>query len=235
MPAAPGATPRNRLPPPITTAISSPSEATWAISPTMRESVAGLIPNASSPISASPLSLSSTRLNFSAAATSGCFFGLVFIFLGLAHLRHHLGGEIARLLLDALADHVEKEAGDRGLARLQQGVHRLLVVLDERLPEQRNFLEELLHAAFDHLRDDLRRFPRFGRLRRGDGAFLLHELRRNLVLRQALGLGCGDMHGEIAPELLVAAHDVYQRTDLRAAVHVLRQPPLRLDPGETPD
>src|SRR5689334_887185 len=110
MPAAPGATPRNRFPPPITTAISSPSAATWPISSTIRSMVARLMPKASSPISASPLSFRSTRLNFSAAATSTCFFWLVFILLGLAYLRHDLGGKIARFLLDALADDVQHEA-----------------------------------------------------------------------------------------------------------------------------
>src|SRR5262247_3606797 len=120
MPLAPGATPRNRLPPPITTAISSPSATTCAISPTMRESVAGLIPKASSPIRASPLSLSSTRLHFAAAATSGCFFGFAAILLRLVDLLHDLGGKIAGLLLDALADDVQHEAGHRGVARFQQ-------------------------------------------------------------------------------------------------------------------
>src|SRR5215467_6075267 len=124
----------------------------------MRSSVAGLIPKASSPISASSLSLSRIRLYFEAAATSGCFFGLgAFILLRLFHLLHDVGGKIARLLLDALANHVEDEPRHGSLARFQQGVHRLLVVLHERLPEQRRFLEELLHAAFDHLRDDLGR------------------------------------------------------------------------------
>src|SRR5262249_40545175 len=93
---------------------------TCAISPTMRPSVAGLIPNASSPIRASPLSFSSTRLNFSEAATSGCFLWLVFILLRLVDLRHHLGCEIAGLLLDALADDVQDEPRHRGLPRLQQ-------------------------------------------------------------------------------------------------------------------
>src|SRR5262249_60190608 len=134
---------------------------TCAISPTMRPSVAGLIPNASSPIRASPLSFSSTRLNFSEAATSGCFLWLVFILLRLVDLRHHLGCEIAGLLLDALADAVQHEPRHRGLARLQQGVDRLLVVLHERLPEQRHFLEELLYAAFHHLRDDVGGLARF--------------------------------------------------------------------------
>src|SRR5258705_13177750 len=117
-PAAPGATPRKIFPPPITTAISRPSAATWAISPTMRSIVARLIPNESSPMRASPLSLSRIRLYFAVAATSGSFFGLVSILPRLAHLFHDFSGEIAGLLLDALAHDVEDETRHRGLVGL---------------------------------------------------------------------------------------------------------------------
>src|SRR5256885_1563270 len=62
MPAAPGATPRKMLPPPITTPISTPSRDTCAISATMFSIVWRLMPNGSSPIRASPESLSRIRL-----------------------------------------------------------------------------------------------------------------------------------------------------------------------------
>src|SRR6266513_661828 len=135
IPAAPGATPRKILPPPITTAISSPSAATWAISPTMRSIVARLIPKESSPIRASPLSLSRMRLYFADAAISGSFFGLVFILLRFAHLLHDFGGEIARSLLDALAHDVEHETRYRGALCFQYRFDTVLLVLDETLSE----------------------------------------------------------------------------------------------------
>src|SRR5438874_1536915 len=85
MPAAPGATPRKMLPPPMTTATCTPSLTTSAISATMRSIVSRLMPYASSPISASPDSLSSIRryAGFAAAAgtaargtaTDGALFG----------------------------------------------------------------------------------------------------------------------------------------------------------------
>src|SRR3546814_11768579 len=62
MPCAPGATPRKIFPPPMTIASSTPSVATSATSSVMRSMVERLIPNASSPISASPESLRRTRL-----------------------------------------------------------------------------------------------------------------------------------------------------------------------------
>src|SRR3546814_15262200 len=62
MPCAPGATLRKIFPPPMTIASSTPSVATSATSSVMRSMVERLIPNASSPISASPESLRRTRL-----------------------------------------------------------------------------------------------------------------------------------------------------------------------------
>src|SRR3954464_3169662 len=99
MPAAPGATPRKMFPPPITTPISTPMRATCAISPTIVSIVLRLIPNASSPIRASPESFRRIRLYLGAKDRSRS--------VRLARLRHHFGGEIFRLLLDAFADHEE--------------------------------------------------------------------------------------------------------------------------------
>src|SRR5262245_11566585 len=105
----------------------------------MRESVAGLIPNASSPISASPLSFSSTRLNFSAAATSGCFFGLgAFIPFGLVDLILHFGGEVTDFFFDSFTHDVQRKRGDRRALGPQQRFYRLLParILHERLLQQ---------------------------------------------------------------------------------------------------
>src|ERR1700694_140912 len=145
------------LPPPMTTAISRPSAATWAISPTMRSMVARLIPNGSSPIRASPLRLRRIRLCLADAAISGSFFGLVFILLGLTHLLHDFGGEIARFLLDTLAHDVEHETRYRGAVCFQYRFDALVLVLDETLSEQRHLLQVLLHPAFDHFFHDFRR------------------------------------------------------------------------------
>src|ERR671914_418974 len=62
MPAAPGATPRKMLPPPITTPSSTPRRDTWASSATIASIVWRLMPKGSSPIKASPESLSRMRL-----------------------------------------------------------------------------------------------------------------------------------------------------------------------------
>src|SRR4051812_47278835 len=62
MPTEPPATPRKMLPPPMTMATSTPRFTTSATSCTMRTMVARLMPNASSPIRASPDSLSRIRL-----------------------------------------------------------------------------------------------------------------------------------------------------------------------------
>src|SRR5260221_7501649 len=139
MPAAPGATPRKMLPPPITVAISTPRRATWAISATMPSMVWRLMPNGSSPIRASPESLSRTRL----------YFGVTAIPFSVDGFR------------DALADHQEGVGVDSRFLRAQQLLYRLLVVLDERLAEQRDLAEEFVERALDHPGDDVRRFSGF--------------------------------------------------------------------------
>ena len=83
--------------------------------------------------------------------------------LALSHLLAHFGCKIFLLLLDARAD---LEADDRrhlAAGVLQVLLHRLLVVLDERLAEQRDLAEPLAHLALDDLGDDLLRLA--GRLR----------------------------------------------------------------------
>src|SRR3990167_7125510 len=71
--------------------------------------------------------------------------------LGSSHLGSHLGSEVVHLLLDAFAHDEEREALDRGASGLEHLLDGLLVVLHESLVEQRDFLQVLLHAAFDAL------------------------------------------------------------------------------------
>src|SRR5690242_17110824 len=143
------------LPPPITTAISSPSAATCAISPTMRSMVARLIPNESSPIRASPLSLSRMRLYFAVAAISAfCRVPCVFIAVSA---RAIFRSRPVALFLHPCANHVQDETRDRSAPRLEQRLDGLLParVLDEGLTGQRHLLQEFLHASFDHFLHDV--------------------------------------------------------------------------------
>src|SRR5712671_2825640 len=116
------------LPPPITTPISTPMRATCAISATIDSMVWRLMPNESSPIRASPESFSRMRLYLGARKFSPS--------VGLAGLRHHLGGEILGLLLDAFSYDEEGIAVDLRFLRRKHLLHRLLVVLYERLAHE---------------------------------------------------------------------------------------------------
>src|SRR5258706_6455967 len=71
MPCALAASPRKMLPPPMTTATSTPSPRTSAISDAIPSSVAGSMPNPDCPMSASPESLSRIRLKRGAFACAG--------------------------------------------------------------------------------------------------------------------------------------------------------------------
>src|ERR1035438_7968165 len=64
-------------------------------------------------------------------------------------------GEIAGLLLDALADHVERERRDARRLLLEHLLDGLLVVLHERLVVQADLLQVLRDRALDAPRDDL--------------------------------------------------------------------------------
>src|SRR5262245_33424944 len=106
MPAAPGATPRKMFPPPITSPISTPRREICATSPTMSSIVCRLMPKGSSPIRASPDSLSRILL----------YFGVI-VLPGRARLGRHLGREVRGLLLDAFSDHEEGVGVHLGLLR----------------------------------------------------------------------------------------------------------------------
>src|SRR5258706_4282665 len=115
-------------------------------------------------MSASPDSLSRMRL----------YFGFM---CSALHHRHHFRGKVARLLLDAFADHEEPEGKQLRLSRRQHLFHALLVVLDERLPEERVVAEELVQSAFYHLGDDLGRLARLLRACRENAALTFDDIR----------------------------------------------------------
>src|SRR6476660_9110094 len=192
MPAAPGATPRKMLPPPITAPISTPSRDTCATSATMCSIVWRLMPNGSSPIRASPESLSRIRLYLGVTARCHCGSSP-----GRAGLRHHFGGEVGRPLLDALAHHEERVGVDLGLLRGEVLLHALLVVLDERLSHQRDLAAELVERALDHFLRDLLGLAGFLRARELDRALAIDDFGRHLGLGHVLRPGEGDVHGDV--------------------------------------
>src|SRR5512145_1171339 len=124
MPAAPGATPRKMLPPPMTTPISTPRRATCATSATISSIVCRLMPKGSSPMSASPESLSRILLYF------GVTIGFSSVDLGC--------------LLDALANDQEGVSVDLALLRGEHLLDGLLVGLHERLAHQPDLAQKLV-------------------------------------------------------------------------------------------
>src|SRR3954469_11381082 len=231
MPTAPPATPRKMLPPPMTTATSTPMRTTSATSSTIRTMVARLIPKASSPMSASPDSLSRMRLW---AGWAGMGTGLLEAMgpefngllvetaarepspgrpscagrssglLGGGHLGCHFGGEVVGLLLDALAHDVQRESLHLRVGGLQHLFDRLLVVLHERLVQQRDFLQVLLDRTLDHPGGDVGRLAGFGGLGGGDIALLLDQVGGHVGGRQRHRLHRGHMHGDVLGGDLVA-------------------------------
>src|SRR6202171_721741 len=141
MPAAPAATPRNSSPPPMTTAICTPSRTTSPISATMRSITSRLMPYASSPISASPESLSSTRRYAGSLRTltglgRGAMMGVLMRRggAGLCHSRH-FDSKVIFFSFDPLADNEKLEAHHRRAFGLQVFLDSLLRVAHERLAE----------------------------------------------------------------------------------------------------
>src|ERR1044071_1653832 len=217
MPSAPGARPRKMLPPPITTPISTPRRETCATSETMLRIVCRLMPYGSSPIRASPESLSRIRL-----------------YLGVTARRHD-GVFLVNLrrFLDALTNDEEGVSVDLALLRREHFLHRLLVVLDERLAEQRDLAEELVHGSLHHLAGDLFRLALLlcpGEL---DLPLPCNHLSRHLGFGHVLRLGEGDVHRDVLADL-VGAVIVDQHADLDA-VQVEGKFALRLQALEAPD
>src|SRR5712691_4242544 len=98
----------------------------------MRSMVERLIPKESSPINASPLNFSSTRLYFAVAAI---LVSLCDPFLRNACCDLHAG--TVSLLVDPFADHVQHKTRDGRAARFQKSFHGLLArrILHEDLAE----------------------------------------------------------------------------------------------------
>src|SRR5437762_13922690 len=248
------------LPPPITTATCTPSLTISPISATMRSITSRLIPYGSSPMSASPDSLSRTRLYAGSARTAAAAVGnvatigavmavrsgLVCLKLkasaaasGCLRHRRNFRRKIFLLLVDALADDIQLETADGRALGLQVFLDRQLGVLDERLPEQRHLGHELVDPAVDHLGDDVSRLSRLGSLRRVNRAFALDQFARHLLASHAHRPHRGDrrrdMHRDILARLLVAAFVRDGYPDAAAAVEVLREPPRGRNPDEAAD
>src|SRR5690606_32759037 len=147
MPCAPGAIPRKMFPPPMTMASSTPLFATVTISSVIRNMVARLIPNASSPMRASPESFRRTRLYVlvvmeeipenkrkfkwkTPAIGRECRrerAGMGGMALGVAGSRSDFSSEVFALLFDAFAYYIKSEAVHLGALFLEHLLNALLV------------------------------------------------------------------------------------------------------------
>src|SRR5690242_19974864 len=153
--------PRKMFPPPMTTATSTPSRTTSAISSAMRPIVSGSMPYPWPPASASPDSLSRMR-RYAAAGPGAAMGGLALAHLEAGEPLHHdalahLGGRLVHHVLHP------------GLARR---------VADERLLHQAGLGVELLELAVDDLVEDLGRLLLVGHLLPVDLALLLDHRAR---------------------------------------------------------
>src|SRR5579883_2581203 len=178
------ATPRKKLPPPSTKAISTCNARRLTISSAIAPSRWGSMPNSRLPASASPESLSRTRLKAGAGAAM-------------------------RKLAEVFADLVAGEAAygnifaELGDFAGHQFSHRHFVILDEALIEEAGLFVKLAELAFDDLFDDLRRL-----------AAVLHLGAEDLLLLLAAQIarrGGRDVHGQIVQEGLElgrARHEV---------------------------
>ena len=115
---------------------------------------------------------------------------------------------------------------------LEQFAHLLVWILDERLADQGHFAQILANTALDHLLDNVVRFTALPGLRLGNLAFFCQHLRRHLIFVHANRVAGSDMHGQIAPQILVTTAYVDQHANSHA-VTVARQRPLHLMAEET--
>src|SRR5690606_32423402 len=135
------------------------------------------------------------------------------------HLGHNFRSKVSLFLLDALADNQAHEADHVSASGLDQRTHGLVRVLDERLVQQADFLEELADAAAEHLLDDFRRLASHVRLCTDDFLFLLQYLGRHVIAAHNHRRNRRHVHGHILAQLGVAAFQADQHTDL-AAVYI---------------
>ena len=154
----------------------------------------------------------------------------------LAHLRHHFGHEIGFLLLDALTDHVQREPGDGGALRLEQ-LRRRSACRSSRTAARAASLPSGISAP--RPRPSSRRCSRACPTPPPSPRRCCAPSRRSSAGTSsgdsATGLARRDVHRDVLGERLVAADHVDQHADLRAAVHVGREPALRRDAREAPD
>src|SRR5579859_6996091 len=147
MPFALAARPRNRLPPPMTTATCTPSPWMSAMSRAICAVTAGSMPNCCSPMRASPDSFSRTRL-YRADISERLY------------LRQARRSALLRALLADLEPHEPRDGdvlaqdADRVLHQLRDGD---VGVAHRRLLQQAELLVERVHLSLDDLVDDLRR------------------------------------------------------------------------------
>src|SRR5437879_4464728 len=162
MPCADAASPRKMLPPPMTTATSTPRARTSATSEAMFSSVAGSMPKPPAPMSASPDSLSRIRLKRGLAAGAASAMGGDYI--SETGLLGDLGGKIVLLLFQPLTQLPADEAPNLDvLAQLghqlrEQRPDGLLAVLGAHpdLVEQAHVLLPLAYLPVDNPVDHLR-------------------------------------------------------------------------------
>ena len=93
--------------------------------------------------------------------------------------------------------------------------------MDEGLLEQGVGGQELADLAFDHLFDDLGGLAGLGGLFGGESAFLLDQLGRDIVGRQAHRVGEGDMLADLRQQIVVGlAVNGHHHANLVVVVHV---------------
>ena len=146
-------------------------------------------------------------------------------------LGSHFSGEVVNTLFDAFAHDVENVGGDLGIGSLQEVSHRLLVVLNERLVDERDFLEELLDGAFGDAFEHGFGLAGFAGLFDGDAAFGVDQGVIDAGFVDSLRLGGGDVHGDVVGELFVAADHVDENADT-GAMDILFNEALSFDAGE---
>src|SRR5690554_2262237 len=153
--------------------------------------------------------------------------------LGVAGSRSDFSSEVFALLFDAFAYYIKSEAVHLGALFLEHLLNALLVVLDERLRQQGDFLQVLLNRAFNHLFDDFSRLAGFSSLLLGHGTLAIDVFGGYAVGAQGLGLGSSNVHGNVLAHFVVTS-EVNQHADA-TAVDVAGQLVSRFETLETTD
>src|ERR1022692_1617764 len=221
---AAAATPRKILPPPTTKPTCTPVAATAATSAASSLTRAASMPKGAPPASASPESLSRIRLYWDTGI--GRPFGAGFD-----------RGDVAHLVADEARNaDILAELGDLGLDQLADGEAGLL---DEGLLEQADLFVELRQAPFDDTVDHVGGFAFEGGASALDVALLVERIAGDIFLADVLGVGGGDVHGDILHQFLEsggARHEIgltvdfHQHAKLAAGMDVAADQALFGDP-----